>query len=73
MSSDDTTLQIKLSNYYTRFDKGNLSSPFFVRNGYATAPFNIDELADQTKFKLLSEKNAKGHDGITPQIIEDLC
>ena len=39
--SDDTTLPNKLSDYYARFDKGNLSSPFSDRNGDTTAPFNI--------------------------------
>ena len=39
MSSDYTTLPKKLSDYYARFDKGDVSSPFVARNGDTTSPF----------------------------------
>ena len=55
MSSYDAAPQNKLCDYYVRFDKANVSSPF-SRNSYTMAPFSISVLAVKTKFKLLSEK-----------------
>ena len=70
VSSDHTNLQNKPNNYYARFDKGNLSSPFLARNSDTMAPFNISMQAVKTKVKLLSEKKATEAEGATPKLFK---
>ena len=63
------TLPNKLNDYYYMwFDKCNVSSPFFTRNGYTTAPFNISMRAAKTK--LLNEQKAKGPDAIMLKLLK---